>query len=274
MHRWIPALLAAAALAGSGSAAAVSVVALEARSSVNHFYWYGGFAISGDEGHDGAPLPPAGPPWVGVTVTAFAPATLAIAGSAYKELEYLFWTGYLAETWDQAQTYSFGATSDGVLISGSGHATSTQDSIICSDITGCGLATESHRSTNIQALEFSLSETNGYHLAGSTSGGQWLDLAVWDALGGRWSPVVHGPTQTGNRSFDLAGTLQPGRYLLRNYNGTFSAGGATNVVNTWDYRFELPGALALPVPEPSPAVLWGLALAGALLMRHRRPVAE
>lgn len=274
MRPWIPALLAAAVLAVSGRAAAVGVVALEARSSINHFYWYGGFAISGDEGHDGAPLPPAGPPWVGVTVTDFAPATLAIAGSAYQELEYLFWQGYLSETWDQAQTYDFGATADGVQISGSGHATSTQDSIICSDITGCGLATELHRSTNIQALEFSLSEANGYHLAGSTSGGQWLDLAVWDVPGARWSPVVHGPTQTGNRSFDLAGTLQPGRYLLRNYNGTFSAGGAANVVNAWDYSFELPGAIALPVPEPPAAVLWALALAGMLLMRRSHPVAE
>lgn len=274
MRRVFLALLATTTLGAGGSAAAVSVVELEARSSVNHFYWYGGFAISGDEGHDGAPLPPAGPPWVGVTVTDFAPATLAIAGSAYKELEYLFWSGYLAETWDQAQTYDFGATPGGVRISGSGHATSTQDSIVCSDITGCGLATESHRSTNIQALEFSLSEANAYRLQGSTSGGQWLDLAIWNDLGARWSPVVHGPTQTSSRTFDLAGTLQPGRYLLRNYDGTLNGGGTTNVVNAWSYSFDLPGAVAVAVPEPPPAALWALALAGWLLIRRKPTAAE
>lgn len=270
MCRIAPLLLAAACL----EAGAVSVVTLEARSSVNHFYWYGGFAISGDEGHDGAPLPAPGPPWEGVEVTDFAPVYLAIAGSAYKELSYLFWSGFLAETWSQSQGYHFSPGSDGVRIGGTGHATITQDSIICSDITGCSLATESHRSTNIQALEFSLSEANPYRLVGSTSGGQWLDLAVWNSPGGRWMPVVHGPTQTASTGFDLGGTLQPGRYLLRNFNGTFRAGGADNVVNAWSYTFDLPGAVAAPVPEPSPAVLWGLALAGLLLIRHRRPGTE
>jgi hypothetical protein len=271
MHRITLALLSVASLAATAPAAAFATVELESRRSINHFYWFGGFAISGDEGHDGAPTPPAGPPWEGVEVTEYAPATLAIAGSAYKELEYLFWAGFLSETWDQAQTYSFGADDDGARVTGSGHATSTQDSIICSDITGCSLATELHRSTNILQLQFSLTEANPYTLTGSTSGGQWIDLLIWNDPAQRWFPIVHGPTLTKDRSFELGGTLEAGLYMLSNINSQLSAGGTTNVVNTWSYQFDLPGAVAVPVPEPAPALLLALGLAAGALLR-RRPV--
>lgn len=254
--------------------AAVPTVALDARASVNHFYWYGGFAISGDEGHVGAPMPLPGPPWVGVTVTDFAPATLAIAGSAYKELEYMFWSGWLAETWDQAQTYGFGGDASGAWLTGAGHATITQDSLICSDITGCGLATESHRSTNTLALDFTLDQASPYRLSGAATGGQWVDLLVWIELGARWHPVVHGPTQTQDRAFDLSGTLEAGRYRVRNSDWTLTGGGTKNVVNTWDFHLELPGAIAAPVPEPGTPLLLALGLAATVWIRRRRPSAE
>lgn len=274
MHRIVLALCAVAALTTGLPARAAATVELEARRSINHFHWYGGFAISSDEGHDGAPLPPAGPPWEGVEVTGLAPATLAIAGTAYKELEYLFWSGHLAETWDQAQTYGFGGTAGGVGISGSGHATITQDSIICSDITGCALATEAHWSTNIQQLQFSLTEANAYHLSGSTSGGQWIDLFYWNTVSQRWNHLVHGPTLTQNRSFDLAGTLPAGLYMLSNVDNDFSGGGAVNVVNTWSYRLDLPGAVAAPVPEPAAPLLLALGLAATAWIRRRALTTE
>lgn len=270
----IRSLVAPLALVLPLACAAAPQVELVARSSINHFYWYGGFAISGDEGHDGAPAPLPGPPWVGVTVTELAPATLAIAGSAYKDLHYMYWDGWLAETWDQAQGYTFGGDAGGAFLTGTGHATSTQDSIICSDITGCGLATESHRSTNILGLEFTLDASSPYRLSGATTGGQWIDLMVWYEPGARWNPVVFGGTTTNDRSFDIAGTLAAGRYLVRNTNYTQTGGGAKNVVNTWDYRLDLPGALAVPVPEPAPAALWLLGLAALSLIRRRLAAAE
>lgn len=265
--------LVAALLALPLACAAVPTVELAARSSVNHFYWFGGFATSGDEGHAGAPTPLAGPPWEGVTVTDLAPVTLAIAGSAYKDLHYLYWNGWLAETWDQAQTYGFGGDAAGAWLTGTGHATSTQDSLICSEITGCSLATESHRSTNTLALEFTLDAASPYRLSGATFGGQWIDLLVWNELGQRWHPVVHGPSTTSDRAFDLGGSLQAGRYLIRNTDYTFSGGGTVDVVNAWEFRLELPGAVAA-VPEAGTPLMLALGLAATAWIRRRRRFSE
>jgi hypothetical protein len=255
-----------AALAAAPALAATDV-ALSGRTSVNYFYYFGGFAIDGDEGEDGAPLPPAGAPWEGVTVTALAPSSLAIQGSDYEELNYMFWSGYLAEEWNQAQNYTFGNGMAGAELHIEGYATSSQTSIVCSDITGCGLASEVHRSTNTQTLEFTLSAGNAYELSGLTSGGQWVELAQWSDLAHRWIPLVFGAIETIDTSFELSGVLAAGRYRLTNNPYTFSGGGATDVVNAWNATLALPGAVA--VPEPAPASLW---LAGALLLcgLHRR----
>lgn len=265
-RRTLSAALAACLLAPAAWGA--TTVTLTERTSVNYFYYFGGFAISGDEGEDGAPAPVPGGAWEGTVLTGFAEPTLAIAGSDHHDISYLMWSGFLDESWDQAQTFSFEGLAGGVQMHLEGHATSSQTSQVCSAATGCNLASELHRSTNTLALEFTLDASNPYRLSGTSSGGQYIDLLVWNEAAGRWLPVIHGPTQTLDTAFNLAGTLPAGRYLLRNSPSTMSGGGPRDVVNTWDATLLFDGALAAAVPEPAPAGLLALGLASLALRRR------
>lgn len=272
MHRSPLSILAAAAtLLLVQPARAQTTMTLQSRSSVNHFYWYGGFAVSGDEGEDGAPAPVPDGPWEGTVLTGFADPTLAITGARHFDIHYLGWLGFLEETWDQAQTYSFGQGAAGAELRIAGHAADTQTSQVCGS--PCFLASELHRSTNTVALEFTLDAASTYTLSGSTAGGQYVDLMRWDTLALRWSPVVFGAVTTIDTSFALAGSLSAGRYLLRNDPYTLSGGGAVDVYNSWDATLVLQGAIAAPVPEPAPAVLLALGLVAVLLLRRRGPPA-
>lgn len=248
-------IIATALFVAAASAQATSVATLTARTSVNNLYYFGGFATSSDEGE-------VGDPGYGVTVTDFAPHTLSIVGSDYADLAYLYWTGFLAETWDQAQTYSFAQSAGDVAVTIDGHATISQTSIICSEITGCGPATELHQSTNTLALEFSVDGSTSYTLTGATSGNQWIDLLQWNEPASRWLPVVYGALDTQNVSFDLSGTLDAGLYMLRNNPYMFSGGGPTDVVNTWQAQLTLLDTVAA-VPE---LATWQLALTGIALL--------
>ncbi len=272
MHPSTPlkATLAALPLLLATASTQAATATLTARTSVNYFYYFGGFAISGDEGEDGAPAPVPGGPWEGTVLTGFADPTLAIAGSDHHDIAYLLWTGYLDESWDQAQTFSFQPLSGAVQLQLEGHATSLQTSQVCSNATGCNLATELHASTNTLALEFTLDAANPYALAGSTSGGQYIDLLVWNEPAQRWFPVVNGPLQTQNTGFSLAGTLAAGRYMLRNNPYSQRAGGLGDVVNTWDATLTLDGAVAAAVPEPTPALALAAGLASLAWLRRRR----
>jgi hypothetical protein len=268
MKRLLISTLAAAPLLLALPAGAQPTMTLQSRSSVNYFYYFGGFAISGDEGEDGAPAPVPGGPWEGTVLTGFAEPTLAIAGSDHHDIQYLGWTGFLDESWNQAQTYRYAQTAAGAELHIEGHATSLQTSQVCGP-TPCAPASELHVSTNTLALEFSLDTANPYTLAGNSSGGQYVDLLVWNELAQRWHPIVFGPLQTKDTAFSLSGTLAGGRYMLRNNPAAQRAGGPDDVVNTWNATLTLAGAVATAVPEPTPVALLAAGLASLALWRRR-----
>jgi len=247
-----------------GAAHAASVATLSGRSSVDYLYYFGGFAISGDEGEAGAPPPVPGGPWEGAVLTDLEPRALALAGSDYALIHYLGWNGYLAETWDQSQAYGLGNGEHGAVLTASGSSAVSQTSEVCSP-TGCFAATELHRSTNTQKLEFTLSGSSAYTLAGVTAGGQWVDLLAYDPAHDSWNTIVYGAFYTNNGNFSLAGQLAAGRYQVRNNPYTFQGGGKVDVNNRWQYTLTLADAVAA-VPEPAPAWLW---LAGLGLLARK-----
>ena len=81
-------------------AVATPTVTLTARESVNYLYYFGGFAISGDEGEAGDPAPVPGGAWAGTPVTGFAQPTLSIRGSDFAPINYLGWSGYLSSEYE------------------------------------------------------------------------------------------------------------------------------------------------------------------------------
>jgi hypothetical protein len=252
-------------LGGALTAEAASSVALSGRESVNYFYYFGGFAISSDEGEDGAPLPVAGGPFTGTLLSNLEPRTLAIAGNRHAPLHYLFWDGFLDETWSQNQTYDFGDGAQGAVLNAAGASSITQVSQVCG-LGKCGLATELHRSTNTQSLEFTLSGASAYDLTGSTRGGQWVDLSRWDENFGQWTSVVFGAIATRDSDFALSGELSAGLYRIGNDPYTFTAGGPDDVDNAWSYTLTLKDASTVPLPAA--AWLMGGAL-GVLTLRRR-----
>lgn len=251
-------------------AQALPTATLTARTSVNHLYYFGGFATIVDEGEDGAPVPTPGGDWDGAPMTVLSPLSLMIAGSHFTELNYISWHGFVSETWDQAQSYSFGQEGADAVLAVQGHAAIEQVSQVCSEFAGCILASELHTSTNTLALEFSLDDITPYTLTGSTRGEQWIDLMRWDEIGQQWNAVVSGLGATQDRAFSLDGSLVAGSYLLRNNPYPFSAGGPADVDNAWTARLTLTGAVAA-VPEPGAAMLLlaGLGLLGSLTRRRR-----
>jgi PEP-CTERM motif len=263
------AVLLAALLATPAVALAQTQVSFEGRLSANHLYYFGGFAISSHEGGVGTPPPLATDLKTAIPVTDPTPATLSIAGSDHLDIAYLFWSGEMDETWDQSQTYQWLTLGSQVQLRGSGHSDIVHTSQVCGGPDGCNPASELHWSTNAQSLDFSIDAATLIDLAGSTSGGQWVDLLIWSDPGQRFVTLIAGFTTTQNNSFNLQRTLQPGLYRVRNNTSRF-VGGATDIHNAWDYSLTLNNAsLVAAVPEPGAASLLGLGL-GLLAWRRRR----
>lgn len=268
-QRLLPLLSAGLLSLAAATAAHAATMTLQTRTSVNYLYYFGGFAVSSDEGEDGAPAPVPGGVWEGTVLHGFDTPQLAIHGLDHFDIRYLGWLGHLDESWDQAQSFSFAQGLTGAELHIDGHAAISQTSEVCGSGAGCFLASELHRSTNTVALEFMLDAATPYTLAGIASGGQYVDLLRWDVLSQRWFTVVAGAVTTINTSFSLAGNLNPGLYRLQNDPYTISAGGITDVNNSFDATLTLAGAMATMVPEPNAAALLAAGLA-ALTLRRRR----
>lgn len=263
--------LLAVVLATSTAASAQTTATFTGRTSVNHLYFFGGFANSSVSVEDGAPVPIPGDPREGTVVTTPAPATLAFSGTNHHDIEYLFWEGYLDTTWAQTQTYAFGpAAGGGTSISGSGKSSITQSGTVCG-LGDCNPPSALHHSTNSQIIEFELSGPTGYTLTGAASGEQLVDLQRWDTVAERWFTLIGGGINTPDRDFDFSGNLVAGRYRMANELSTIAGSIPEPVESSWNYTLTLPSAA--PVPEPATIALWSLGLLGvtARMRRARRP---
>lgn len=259
-------LLATVAAGGSGPAHAAAEFDLSGRMSINHFYYWGGFAATSTSGADGAPAPSDQTQNGSVPLTTLAPQSLAISGHHYRDVDYLFWDAKVEWDWDQSQTYSLSVIpAGGVVLHGEGLSVVTMQPYAWDTLNNVpASASQLGYSTNRQQLEFTLSDTAAYTLAGTTSGTQWVSLLRWNPLAQGWITEISGPGYTANRSFALSGSLEPGRYRIQNYDAMIRMPQGTGT-HTWNYDLTLAATLA--VPEASSAVMTAL---GLLLMAAAR----
>ena len=252
--------------AGMASAHAAAEFDLSGRMSINHFYYWGGFAATSTSGADGAPAPSDQTQSGAVALTSLDPQGLSISGHHYRDVDYIYWDAKVEWDWDQYQTYSLTAAQAGsVVLHAEGSSVVTMAPYAWDTLNNVpASASQLGYSTNRQQLEFTLSDTAAYTLAGTTSGTQWVSLLRWNPVAQGWITVISGPGSTFDGDFALSGSLAAGLYRIQNYDAMIRMPQGTGS-HSWNYDLTL--AATLPVPEASSAAL---AAAGLLLVAAAR----
>lgn len=231
---------------------------IDARTSVTHIYFQGGFAIAGDNGSEGSLDP----------VETLRPTALGFAGRNDYDGSYLDWVVEFDAAWSLAQDWSLDAAASAF----SGHgATSLEVSgtVVGPFCTPC-LPSMLLWGTNAQALDFTLDATSPYQFHSETTMNQWVSLYQWIEAAQRWHPLWNGPTETQGVVFDRSGELEPGRYRVQNHIGMLEVDNAELALDVaWSWTMTLPGVAVSAVPEPGGALLLGGGVAALLAWRRR-----
>lgn len=242
------------------SAHAIPLATLTERSSVSHVHHFGGFAIVGSSGDDGSTTP----------VTSLSPATLGIADTHQHAGHYMYWDVEYTQTWALTQTYAVDPSTQTISASGSTHLLN-DGTVVGLNCTPC-LPTMQIDSQNTQALQFTLTESSRYSFHSVTTQEEWVDLLIWSSVAGRWNPVWTGALENQGKTWDSAGTLQAGLYMLRNnpYGQRADTGHLLHD-SAWSYTMTLPDAVLSPVPEPAIAAMLSAGLLLIFGARRLRP---
>jgi hypothetical protein len=191
-----------------------------------------------------------------ISTQSLAPSFLQIAGSDTASAVDGSFSATIVGNWNLQQNYALADTGSGVLLSASGSIAvngGSSGSIAGTPSTG----PFSHYQYNYQELKFSLSQETPFSVAGTTWGGEYLQVRQADGAtyGGFDWPLTYGASNT-PASWSFSGILAAGDYTISNRQVPLGNSG-------WNYALTFQGAQIAAVPEPQ---TYALMLAGFALV--------
>lgn len=255
----------AAALALTVAVPAMAATAtLTHRESVSHIELTAGYGPAQVQFSDGSLTP----------LTSFNPAQINLSGSQSGNAAFSVYLATFDAVWDQRQDYSFQTLGSDAVLQASGSVAVQMSSTWFNTVLGAGGSptTQYYASSNWQAFEFELDEATAFTFSGATTAGQSLQMFRW--FNDSWVTAAFAITPGSGTSIFNTGTIDAGRYLLRNTPAPFTVVTTAASGNGWNYSLTLHNTVAA-VPEPATALsmLAGLGLMGWHLLgsvRRRR----